>query len=398
MAILEETVIINLRGNTVVYYENLGYLIPRKINKKGKLKLPFDATLEVKVIDLPPRSEARVTKICDYCGKHIENQLYKDITTYREKTNGLDCCQTCKHIKRIENYELQPIPKGDSLAEKFPEIALEWSNTLNENTPSDVRAFSHKSVWWICPNDKSHVYESPINNRTNVNSGCPYCWGNKVNKSNCLSATYPEVAKEWHPTLNKEVTPDDVVAGSNKLFWWKCLTNPKHIWRTSVNNRTGVHLTRCPRCVREDLRGENNNNWKGGVTVLNQYLRSQTFDWVADCLKRSGYKCFISGVNRELEVHHVKPFHEIRDDVIEELDFPIYQTMGEYSQDQLNKFSDLIKEKHDTTAGIVMNKYLHDLFHSIYGQGINRKIGIDEVIEFKADYLSGKYSEIIHIG
>lgn len=140
----------------------------------------------------------------------------------------------------------------------------------------------------------------------------------------------------------------------------------------------------------------NNNKWKGGITVLNQYLRSQTFDWVSDCLRESNYKCHISGVNYGLEVYHVKPFHEIRDEVIEELNFPIYQTIGEYTQNQLNKFSDLIKEKHDATIGIVINKLLHDLFHSVYGLGMNKKIGIEEINEFKEHYLQGEYSGIKH--
>ena len=35
-----------------------------------------------------------------------------------------------------------------------------------------------------------------------------------------LSTTHPELAEQWHPTKNDELTPDDVVAGSNKKAWW----------------------------------------------------------------------------------------------------------------------------------------------------------------------------------
>lgn len=395
--ILETFVWINLSGSNISYYENLGYEIPRTLNKKGKLTIQKDNKLMVKINDLPPRSDVKITKICDYCGLEVGNQRYKDIIMNRSKTNGRDCCNDCKHIKRIDTYNLQLIPTGESLAERFPEIATEWSISLNGCSPSSVRAYSHMMAWWTCLNDTTHIYEAAINNRTNVGSNCPYCSGYKANESNCLFTTFPEIANEWHPTLNGELTPKDVVAGSNALFWWQCSINSKHSWKTSVNNRTGFNSTGCPKCANENHRGANNNKWKGGVTALNQYLRSQTFDWVAECLKQSNYKCYISGVNYGLEVHHIKPFHEIRDEIIKELDFPIYQTIGEYTQDQLNNFSDAIKERHGADDGIVLNKFIHDLFHSIYGLGLNKKIGIEDIDEFKVDYLLGKYSAIINI-
>ena len=37
-----------------------------------------------------------------------------------------------------------------------------------------------------------------------------------------LSETHPELAKQWHPTKNGELTPNDVTPGSSKIVWWKC--------------------------------------------------------------------------------------------------------------------------------------------------------------------------------
>jgi len=31
-----------------------------------------------------------------------------------------------------------------------------------------------------------------------------------------LAETHPELAKQWHPRLNSELTPNDVTSGSNK--------------------------------------------------------------------------------------------------------------------------------------------------------------------------------------
>ena len=36
-----------------------------------------------------------------------------------------------------------------------------------------------------------------------------------------LKDEYPELAKQWHPIKNGELTPEQVTAGSNKIVWWK---------------------------------------------------------------------------------------------------------------------------------------------------------------------------------
>ena len=33
---------------------------------------------------------------------------------------------------------------------------------------------------------------------------------------------FPEVAKQWHPTLNGDLKPTDVKPGSNERVWWRC--------------------------------------------------------------------------------------------------------------------------------------------------------------------------------
>ena len=38
-----------------------------------------------------------------------------------------------------------------------------------------------------------------------------------------LAETHPEVAKQWHPTKNGDLTPFEVGAGTSKKIWWKCV-------------------------------------------------------------------------------------------------------------------------------------------------------------------------------
>jgi hypothetical protein len=37
-----------------------------------------------------------------------------------------------------------------------------------------------------------------------------------------LADVNPELAKQWHPDKNGDLTPDDVLPGSNKKVWWRC--------------------------------------------------------------------------------------------------------------------------------------------------------------------------------
>jgi hypothetical protein len=55
---------------------------------------------------------------------------------------------------------------------------------------------------------------------------------------------FPRVAKEWHPTKNRNLTPEEVTKSSNKKVWWLCLKG--HQWKTSVNSRS--RGTNCPHC------------------------------------------------------------------------------------------------------------------------------------------------------
>jgi len=90
------------------------------------------------------------------------------------------------------------------------------------------------------------VWESVIYSRSNGN-GCPVCSGKKVVLSNCLATLKPELAKEWHPTKNGDLTPYYVGEFSHKKVWWKCNKGDDHEWISSVSNRSKGR--ECPYCT-----------------------------------------------------------------------------------------------------------------------------------------------------
>jgi hypothetical protein len=159
-----------------------------------------------------------------------------------ETTPNVRCLKSCgcPHCNGKTTYG------GNTIADKYPEIAKEWHPTKNGNIkPDAICPKAMTKIWWICP-DK-HEYIAICNNRTSErNTGCPYCAGKLVCLKNSLGYCYPEIAKEWHPTKNSK-TPADFTSHSGKKVWWRCIKNPTHEWFIDISNRTS-HKTGCPYC------------------------------------------------------------------------------------------------------------------------------------------------------
>lgn len=136
----------------------------------------------------------------------------------------------------------------NDLESQFPDIAKQWHPTKNEKIrPDAVTAYSNKKVWWIC--DKGHEWEAAIAPRTKRGTGCPVCTGRKVLPGfNDLATLEPKVAKEWHPTLNNDLTPMMVTRGSKKRVWWICPFG--HVWKSVIFSRTREKRSGCPICAK----------------------------------------------------------------------------------------------------------------------------------------------------
>mgnify|MGYP000020462219 CR=1 FL=1 len=140
----------------------------------------------------------------------------------------------------------QRTSKTNNLLAKHPEVASEWHPTKNGDLkPEDFTVGSSKKVWWQCPKEDAHEWETRINHRSN-GGGCPFCSGQRVSKTNNLLAKHPEVASEWHPTKNGDLKPENVSYGAEKTVWWQCAKDNEHEWEKKVHRRT--RGSACPFC------------------------------------------------------------------------------------------------------------------------------------------------------
>ena len=67
----------------------------------------------------------------------------------------------------------------------------------------------------------------------------------KIKYEKSLANIYPDIALEWHPTRNGELTPYGVSAKSGKKVWWHC--SEGHEWEALISNRTR-NRSLCPYC------------------------------------------------------------------------------------------------------------------------------------------------------
>jgi putative zinc ribbon protein len=129
-----------------------------------------------------------------------------------------------------------------------PELRREWDPKLNEDVSFEtLRTNSRTNVWWLCARDPKHEWRADIWRRAVKGSGCPYCSGLKVLREASFAALYPNLAAEWHPTLNKKLDPWQLAPMSNRRVWWQCNSVHKHEWSTRLHSRT-IYGSGCRQC------------------------------------------------------------------------------------------------------------------------------------------------------
>ncbi len=162
------------------------------------------------------------------------------------------------NIEKDKNKILSYLSKIDnSLADIRPDIVAKWNYKKNGNlTPNMFSVGSKEVLWWKCP-DCGKEWKSSIGDMTREGVyGCPECSKFQqgkayvklcVNKRGSLAEKVPELAKEWHPTKNGNLTPHDITVGCNKSVWWKC-SKCGYEWKAIVESR-GLGHRGCPKCA-----------------------------------------------------------------------------------------------------------------------------------------------------
>lgn len=130
----------------------------------------------------------------------------------------------------------------NSLLTRNPELAHEWDYERNfPLTPDQVLYCSSKKYWW---KRGEFSWQASVKNRQNKGDCIPRSQYLMYYQHLRLSATHPELEKQWDYTKNVPLTPDQVTAKSTKVVWWRC--DRGHEWKTAVSKR--IRGDNCPYC------------------------------------------------------------------------------------------------------------------------------------------------------
>ena len=207
---------------------------------------------------------------------------------------------------------------------------------------------------------------------------CCYCNGRKGSLKKLI---------EWQ----KKNRPDQqVLEGQEHVdnktpIYIKCTIHNEVYQQTPANFKSGY--CSCPQCNHERYsksaqamheQYDSKGVFTNPLTPLQTYLRGQLAQWKLDSLQATNYTCFITGKGGTLEIHHVdKAFNLIVKESVEQLKFPIYETIGEYTEAQLDAITKKVLSEHK--LGIPLTPELHKEYHSRYGfyENVNRKTFIE---------------------
>lgn len=112
------------------------------------------------------------------------------------------------------------------------------ANTLLN--PEKLTIGSNKTAAWVC-SICSHKWTTTIYHRATRETGCPNCLHSKrknYNSTNSLSSSHPDIAINWHPTLNNSYIPEMFTKGSRFKANWKC-ARCGYEWQQKINGYTG---------------------------------------------------------------------------------------------------------------------------------------------------------------
>ena len=213
----------------------------------------------------------------------------------------------------IKEY-LTAIP--NSLVELKPDLVEEWNYAKNGNLRPDMFGInSNDYVWWKCKICGHEWRTSIIHRGGKRNSGCPECskelrgksfTKSKVAERGSLADNNPMLAKEWHPTKNKNLMPSDITEKRFKNVWWLC-SKCGYGWEASPNNRSkGVG---CPCCSgRVPKTGENDFQTLYPELSIEWHHEKNSPKMPNEFLPKSGkkvwWKCSTCGFEWETEIRN----------------------------------------------------------------------------------------------
>jgi len=380
MLILPQEVEIKLNSRNIKHYEDLGYSIPRRKDKYGEITVPRGATIIVNVEDLLPSSQAMVKCLCDYCLKNNKETIYEtkyiDYLIAKNKSlsiglENVNACENCrKSIKAKETvnkkYGVEKIMDVPYFKEKNSSKRRRETNIVDKlfiergYLPRYIMyKNNHDLLPFICSKHKDiGIQYVRLGDLLKIECGCKYC----TNELKSSSQTFSHEHAESFYT-NKNYILLDTYIKHDIPMRYVCESHPCEIQMASLATVI-VNKDNCKYCHSENSMGSKNWNWKNGITLFRGYFYKVLKNWRKDSMKVNGYKCILTG-DKDFHIHHLYSFNKILKETIDILNIEIYNTIGDYTNEEIIKLTNTFLGLHEKYGfGVPLSKKLHNLYHS----------------------------------
>ena len=185
---------------------------------------------------VPEKSNKKYWWTCHVCGYEWQASPASRTRTDRAHKSSCPCC----------NHKVV-VPGKNDAATYNKSVVDEWDPALNGGKQlSEFLPGSNKRGVWTC-REYGLTWKAQIKSRVMDGKGCPFCGGKRaVPNVTDLPTVRPDIAREWHPTKNGILTPEQFTQYSHKRIWWLC-ENCGHEWPATIANRTSGKG--CPHCA-----------------------------------------------------------------------------------------------------------------------------------------------------
>lgn len=201
----------------------------------------------------------------------------------------------------------QKVCLTNSLGYNYPEILNKWSDK-NDKTPYDYTCGSSQKAWFKCENNKHEDYKRKICDEVFHDMDCPKC--NSENQRYCGGGKLKEPEDLRGQKFGRLTLRYYIRKGKNNLVYWVCDCECGGTAEvTPFRLKHGI-IKSCECLWLENISGENNYNWQGGITPeLERERHSQKYkEWQSEVYKKDWYTCQCCGNGKNLRAHHILNF------------------------------------------------------------------------------------------
>ena len=297
-------------------------------------------------------TEDKLECTCEYCGK-----VFSRIRSEVEKNKHHYCSNTCRM-----NAMYWPLEDVEILKENFGKIKYKDMVNLFSRY-RDVDEIKRKAISlgltssreWSKEETDILIYNYSNKPMSEIMKLLP----NRT-RSSILGQARTQNLKSFY-YLSRKYTEEE----NNYL---------KENYLTQNNKELAEHLNRNESGIAQHLLALSlyRPNDRSGYDDLADYIRGRLIMWKNQVKRNNNFTCALTGVRSNIIVHHIRSFNLILDEAIHQINFPIYNNINNYTDEQLNQIFDTFYNLQESYKNYVcLTESVHKQFHSIYGYGNN---------------------------